>query len=209
MDQPADLSETMAEKAETVAGFLKGLANPQRLMILCCLVAGERNVGTLITATGIPQTSMSQHLAKLKEEGIVAVRRDHRSLYYRIDHPAVHELMQTLYRAFCQDRISLTPTTVSPADAARMLSSGQAILIDVRSPDEFRTEHIAAAVSLPLETLPMALEALAPPPGRALIFQCLKGSRGAAACAAVGRPDSYNLAGGIEAWKAAGLPVVA
>jgi DNA-binding transcriptional ArsR family regulator len=101
---PADLPATMAHKAESVAGFLKGLASPQRLMILCCLAEGEHHVGALIAATGIAQTSMSQHLAKLREEGIVAVRREHRTLYYRIDHPAVLELMQTLYRHFCQNR---------------------------------------------------------------------------------------------------------
>ena len=98
-----DRLETMAERAEGVAGFLKGIASPQRLMILCRLVGGEQNVGALIAATGIPQTSMSQHLAKLKEEGIVAVRRDHRTLFYRIDHPAVLALMETLYRHFCED----------------------------------------------------------------------------------------------------------
>ena len=98
-----DMLETMAEKAEGVAGFLKGIASPQRLMILCRLVGGEQNVGALIAATGIPQTSMSQHLARLKEEGIVAVRRDHRTLFYRIDHPAVLELMETLYRHFCEE----------------------------------------------------------------------------------------------------------
>lgn len=103
MELPLDLPAGMAAKAETVAGFLKGLASPHRLMILCTLVDGERNVGALMQATGIPQTSMSQHLAKLKEEGIVAVRRDHRNLYYRIDHPAVLELMATLYRHFCEE----------------------------------------------------------------------------------------------------------
>ena len=106
MDLPPDLTEAMAVKAEGVAGFLKGLANPQRLMILCCLAEGEKHVGALIAATGIAQTSMSQHLARLKDEGIVAVRRDHRTLYYRIHHPAALEVMQTLYRHFCQDRTS-------------------------------------------------------------------------------------------------------
>jgi len=106
MDLPPDLTEAMAVKAEGVAGFLKGLASPQRLMILCCLAAGERHVGALIAATGIAQTSMSQHLARLREEGIVAIRRDHRTLYYRIDHPAALELVQTLYRHFCRDGAS-------------------------------------------------------------------------------------------------------
>ncbi len=100
MDWQAGATE-MAAKADGVAGFLKGLANPHRLLIVCCLVEGEKNVTALIAATGIGQTSMSQHLARLREEGIVAVRRDHRSLYYRIEHPAVGELMQTLYRHFC------------------------------------------------------------------------------------------------------------
>lgn len=93
----------MGEKAEAVAGFLKGLANPQRLAILCRLAAGEQSVGALVAATGIAQTSMSQHLARLRDQRIVAVRRDHRTLYYRIDHPATVELMQALYRHFCED----------------------------------------------------------------------------------------------------------
>ncbi len=98
-----DMLETLAEKAEGAADFMKAIASPQRLMILCRLVGGEQNVGALIAATGIPQTSMSQHLARLKDEAIVAVRRDHRTLYYRIDHPAVLEVMQTLYRHFCEE----------------------------------------------------------------------------------------------------------
>lgn len=97
-----DWQDDMAPKAEAVAGFLKGVASPSRLLVLCCLAEGERNVTELIAATGIAQTSMSQHLGRLREEGIVAVRRDHRSLYYRIDHPAVLELMQLLYRHFCR-----------------------------------------------------------------------------------------------------------
>ncbi|QEL26581.1 winged helix-turn-helix transcriptional regulator [Bosea sp. F3-2] len=91
----------MAEKAEGVAGFLKGLANPQRLLILCALSEGERSVGELIAETRIAPTSMSQHLAKLKAEGIVDFRRDHRTLHYSISHPAVMELMAVLYIHFC------------------------------------------------------------------------------------------------------------
>lgn len=102
MESPDDLGKTMADKAKQVAGFLKGLASEHRLLILCRLVEGEASVSQLIAATGLAQTSMSQHLGKLKDEGIVAVRRDHRTLHYRIEHPAVMELMQTLYRHFCE-----------------------------------------------------------------------------------------------------------
>ena len=95
------LTGTMAANAERVAGFVKALGNPQRLLILCQLMEGEAHVGALIAATGIAQTSMSQHLAKLREEGLVAVRREHRTLYYRIEHPAVLEVMEVLHRNFC------------------------------------------------------------------------------------------------------------
>lgn len=91
-----DLYRDMMPQAEAVTAFLKGLANPQRLLILCLLLEGERNVGELIAATGIAQTSMSQHLARLRAEGIVAVRRDHRALYYRIG-PLTRQVLDILH----------------------------------------------------------------------------------------------------------------
>lgn len=91
----------MREKADVVADFLKGLASPQRLLVLCALAQGEKTVGELIALTGIAPTSMSQHLAKLKAEGIVGVRRAHRNLHYAISHPAVLEVMAVLSAHFC------------------------------------------------------------------------------------------------------------
>lgn len=99
-------AEAMAEKAGTVADFLKGLANPQRLLVLCALAQGERSVGELIAQTGIAPTSMSQHLAKLKAEGIVDFWREHRTLHYFIAHPAVMEVMAVLYAHFCGEQQS-------------------------------------------------------------------------------------------------------
>lgn len=95
------LMEAMAPKAAGAAALLSGLANPHRLMILCALVEGEQSVGALIAATGIAPTSMSQHLAKLRQEGIVAVRRAHRTLFYSITHPAARDLMAVLHAHFC------------------------------------------------------------------------------------------------------------
>jgi len=95
--------DEMERKAPAAAAFLKGLASPHRLMILCQLAQGEASVSVLIDATGIQPTSMSQHLAKLKEEGIVAVRRDHRTLFYRIEHPATLAIMAVLYDNFCKE----------------------------------------------------------------------------------------------------------
>jgi len=99
-----DLIQIMPGQVEAVAGFLKGLANPSRLLILCVLYQGERSVTELIAATGISQTSMSQHLGRLKTEGIVDFRRQHRILYYSISHSAVTEIMPLLYRHFCEDK---------------------------------------------------------------------------------------------------------
>jgi DNA-binding transcriptional ArsR family regulator len=93
--------ESMQDNANQAAAFLKGLASPHRLMILCQLVEGEKNVSQLIEATKIAQTSMSQHLNKLKQEGLVTYRRDHRTLYYSIAHSAVIDIMEVMYKSFC------------------------------------------------------------------------------------------------------------
>lgn len=92
------------ENAKHASDFLKGLANESRLMILCELMQGEKSVNALIEATDIAQTSMSQHLNKLKDEKIVDFRRDHRTLYYTIINPHVHDIMAVLYEAFCKNK---------------------------------------------------------------------------------------------------------
>ncbi len=96
--------KTMAQNADKAAAFLGGLANPHRLLILCQLADGEKNVTQLIEATGIAQTSMSQHLNKLKEEGIVSFRREHRVLYYSIINPMALEIMGVMYENYCNKR---------------------------------------------------------------------------------------------------------
>ena len=93
----------MQKKAEEVSEFMKCFGSPHRLLILCQLAEGEMNVTQLIEATGIAQTSMSQHLAKLKSESIVDFRRDHRTLYYSISNPDAVRIMATLYDIFCGD----------------------------------------------------------------------------------------------------------
>ncbi|MFI0843338.1 rhodanese-like domain-containing protein [Mesorhizobium sp. IMUNJ 23232] len=102
--------------------------------------------------------------------------------------------------------------TVDPQTAAGWHSAGDAILVDVREPEEFRAEHIPYAASVPMQAAFRLGEASGLPRGRRIIFQCLAGSRGAQVCGAVAGafPDReiYNLAGGITAWKGAGLPVV-
>lgn len=93
----------MEDKAGQAAEFMKGLASPHRLMLLCHMAEQEKSVTELMEATGIPQTSVSQHLGKLKKEGIVEYRRDHKVLYYRISHPVALSIMQILYEHFCDE----------------------------------------------------------------------------------------------------------
>ncbi|WP_455270622.1 rhodanese-like domain-containing protein [Rhizobium herbae] len=106
----------------------------------------------------------------------------------------------------------MTISTIGPAQAAQWIAKGEAILVDVREPDEFKAEHIARAASVPLGSLKKTFDILSLPIGSKVIFQCLKGSRGAEACqmaaATASFSEVYNLQGGISAWKEAGLPVV-
>lgn len=102
---------------------------------------------------------------------------------------------------------------VSAKQAADWLAAGKATLIDVRSPDEFKTEHIAYAISLPLNDIEGLFAQMHVPVERKIIFQCLKGMRSQQACERISLGDGcnnpiYSLEGGIEAWKLDGLPLV-
>lgn len=86
-----------------VAAVLRALANGRRLQILCVLMeAGEANVGTLVSRIGISQSALSQHLAKMRDEGMVAFRRESQTLWYRIADPRIGDLMAELYRHYCR-----------------------------------------------------------------------------------------------------------
>ena len=91
------------KNAMEVAGILRALANERRLMILCKLVEyGEATVGSLVDAVGISQSALSQHLSKMREEGIVTFRRESQTIWYRIADGRVEELLSTLHRLFCK-----------------------------------------------------------------------------------------------------------
>ncbi len=102
---------------------------------------------------------------------------------------------------------------VTPRQAREWIAAGEAVLIDVREPEEFRSEHIASALSLPLSEVGNLTRVLSVPAGRKVVFQCLKGGRGQQACERLVAEEGseypvFNLEGGITAWKAEGLPVV-
>jgi ArsR family transcriptional regulator len=92
----------MQAKAGQVASLLSALANDRRLLILCTLVElGEATVGTLVEEVGLSQSALSQHLARMREEGIVAFRREAQSIWYRIADPKIETLFATLHRLYC------------------------------------------------------------------------------------------------------------
>ena len=97
-----DPMENLQDQANQVAEILQTLANGRRLFVLCQLQAlGEANVTTLAAAARLSQSALSQHLAKLRAEGLVTFRREGQTLWYRIADPRVEELLATLHRLFC------------------------------------------------------------------------------------------------------------
>ncbi|MEC7797859.1 MAG: rhodanese-like domain-containing protein [Pseudomonadota bacterium] len=97
---------------------------------------------------------------------------------------------------------------IGPAELKALLDQGQALVIDVREPGEFAAEHIAGAVNLPLSSFdPARLPAAN---GKTVILQCAGGKRSGMAldrCAEAQAAIDTHLAGGLGAWKSAGLPV--
>lgn len=97
-----DLSPAQfAGRAGEAATLLKALAHEARLMVLCQLVEGEHAAGELQALSGLSQSALSQHLARLREEGIVATRRDAQSIFYRLADPNVARVIATLADIYC------------------------------------------------------------------------------------------------------------
>lgn len=95
--------KTFERKAAEVAAIMGALANERRLMILCKLVEwGEANVNTLAETVGLSQSALSQHLAKMRSEGLVTFRRESQTLWYRIADPRLEELFATLHKLYCR-----------------------------------------------------------------------------------------------------------
>ena len=88
-------------RAADVAGQLALLSNANRLMVLCHLLEGEQSVGSLQRQLALGQSALSQHLARLREAGMVATRRESQTIYYRIADPRLHDMIDALYRIYC------------------------------------------------------------------------------------------------------------
>lgn len=91
----------LESKAEEATVLLTAMANPKRLLILCELLDGERNVSELGQKVGLAQSPLSQHLSKLRAWNMVKTRRDGQQVYYTIASDEVRQVIETLYRIYC------------------------------------------------------------------------------------------------------------
>lgn len=97
--------EVLRDNSERAASLLKSLANPDRLLLLCQLVEGERSVTELEALTGIRQPTLSQQLGVLRQEGLVETRRDGKRIYYSLASSDALAVLQVLHQRVCANSI--------------------------------------------------------------------------------------------------------
>jgi DNA-binding transcriptional ArsR family regulator len=125
----------MSSAADKASELLKSLANRHRLLILCRLIEAEHSVGQLAAALDLRDSTVSQHLALLRKDGLVAARRDGQTMWYGIVSPPARRIVETLYDLFCSaeacgvegepDRDARQRP--APADARRSVSDARSV----------------------------------------------------------------------------------
>jgi ArsR family transcriptional regulator, virulence genes transcriptional regulator len=100
--RPRPPIDEMSQHAEQAAQFLKLMANPHRLMILCHLLDQEMSVSELNQHLPLSQSALSQHLAVLRNSGLVSTRREQQTIFYSLASHEVHAIMAELYEQFCR-----------------------------------------------------------------------------------------------------------
>ena len=91
----------MEAAADQASDLLKALSNRHRLLIICQLIDGEQSVGDLAAFLKLRDSTVSQHLALLRKDGLVSARRDAQTIYYSIESDPARELLKTLYQVYC------------------------------------------------------------------------------------------------------------
>ena len=100
--RPRPPIDEMGRHAEQAAQFLKLMANPHRLMVLCHLLDQEMSVSELNEHLPLSQSALSQHLAVLRNSGLVKTRREQQTIFYSLASDGVHAIMDELYNQFCR-----------------------------------------------------------------------------------------------------------
>jgi ArsR family transcriptional regulator, virulence genes transcriptional regulator len=114
----------MTSAADAASGLLKALANRHRLIIICQLIDRERSVGELAALLNTRDSTVSQHLALLRKDGLVTARRDGQTIWYSISSDQARELVRTLYRLYCG------APPVSPAETRRKAAPRRRLALD-------------------------------------------------------------------------------
>ena len=130
--------EIMERAADQASELLKALSNRHRLLITCQLIDGEHSVGELAEFLSLRDSTVSQHLALLRKDGLVSARRDAQTIYYSIASEPAREILNTLYQAFCAPRSARTKRTLLPR-ARRALTK---IKVDREESDEMKSGRI-------------------------------------------------------------------
>jgi len=147
--------ETISRMSE-VAGTL---GNDTRLILMLLIAAGEKSVDTLSELSGVPVASTSQHLQVLKKANMVATRRDGKRVLYRLQNGPMREVIDALERFAVFRGLKSAGTGVEPGEGIaprqleKKLKTGKALLVDVRSREEYNKAHITGAVSIPFAEL--------------------------------------------------------
>ena len=105
-------------RAEAAGRLLKAMASQPRLMILCELLKGERTVTALQQAVGLSMSAISQHLARLRADELVATRRESQTIHYSIASEPAKTVIETLYELFCSPARSGNPRQTTEESAS-------------------------------------------------------------------------------------------
>ncbi len=95
--------EQMNEAADKASALMRTLGHKGRLLILCQLAVGEKSVGELSKSLDIPQSPLSQHLSRMRKEGLVKTRRQAQSIYYSLKADEAGKIIECLYGLYCAD----------------------------------------------------------------------------------------------------------
>ena len=102
MEQNTDIDlDQMARSASRASALMKTLGHKDRLMILCHLADGEKSVGQIARLLQIPQSPLSQHLSRMRKEGLVDTRREAQTIYYSLKSGEASRIVEVLYELFC------------------------------------------------------------------------------------------------------------
>lgn len=203
------------------AQIAKAMASPNRLELLEALAQGERSVEKLAQAAGMSVANTSHHLQVLREGGLVRARKEGVQVIYRLSDDDIPQMLGCLHRVgerhiaevelivrehFASDD-GLRP--VNHRELTALLKSGDALIIDVRPPEEYEAGHISGAVNIPLKILPQRLAEL---PHRKEVVAYCRGPYCMLAVEAVKRLRkrgfrARRLEDGFPEWKAEGRPV--